>query len=76
MLVAQCMEFSRHGYWSGLPCPSPGNLPDPGTEPWSLALLADCLLSEPLGKSKIVENIKRMMSMSPDSFIFPHMEKC
>ena len=27
------MEFSRPEYWSGLPCPSPGNLPDPGIEP-------------------------------------------
>ena len=29
------MGFSRQGYWSGLPCPSPGDLPDPGTEPAS-----------------------------------------
>ena len=27
------MGFSRHEYWSGLPCPSPGDLPDPGIEP-------------------------------------------
>ena len=27
------MGFSRQGYWSGLPCPSPGDLPDPGIEP-------------------------------------------
>ena len=27
------MEFSRQEYWSGLPCPSPGDLPDPGIEP-------------------------------------------
>ena len=27
------MEFSRQEYWSGLPFPSPGDLPDPGTEP-------------------------------------------
>ena len=27
------MEFSRQEYWSGLPCPSPGDLPDPGMEP-------------------------------------------
>ena len=33
-------------YWSGLPCPSPGDLPDPGIEPRSLALQADYLLSE------------------------------
>ena len=30
------MEFSRQEYWSGLPCPSPGDLPDPGIEPASL----------------------------------------
>ena len=31
-----CMEFSRQEYWSRLPCPPPGDLPDPGTEPASL----------------------------------------
>ena len=30
------MGFSRQEYWSGLPCPPPGDLPDPGTEPTSL----------------------------------------
>ena len=30
------MEFSRQEYWSGLPCPPPGDLPDPGMEPKSL----------------------------------------
>ena len=29
------MGFSRQGYWSGLPCPPPGDLPDPGIEPVS-----------------------------------------
>ena len=43
--------FSRQEYWSGLPCPPPGDLPNPGTEPGSPALQADSLLSEPLGKS-------------------------
>ena len=32
------VEFSRQGYWSGLPFPSPGDLPDSGTEPESPAL--------------------------------------
>ena len=41
------MEFSRQVYWSGLPFPSPGDLPDPGIELWSLALQADSLPSEP-----------------------------
>ena len=42
----QSMEFSRQEYWSGLPFPSPGDLPDPGTEPGSPALQADALPSE------------------------------
>ena len=44
------MGFSRQEYWSGLPFPSPGNLPDPGNEPRSPALQADALTSEPPGK--------------------------
>ena len=36
-------EFSRQGYWRGLPFPSPGDLPDPGIEPRSPALQADSL---------------------------------
>ena len=41
------MGFSREEYWSGLPFPPSGNLPDPGIELWSLALQADSLPSEP-----------------------------
>ena len=44
------MGFSRQEYWSGLPFPSPGDLPDPGIEPRSPALQADALSSEPPGK--------------------------
>ena len=44
------MGFSRQEYWSGLPFPSPGDLPDPGIEPRSPALQADTLTSEPPGK--------------------------
>ena len=44
------MGFSRQEYWSGLPFPSPGDLPDPGIEPRSPALEADALTSEPPGK--------------------------
>ena len=40
------MEFSRQECWSGLPFPSPEDLPDPGIEPKSSALQADSLLSE------------------------------
>ena len=48
------MGFSRQEYWSGLPFPSPGDLPDPGIEPGSPALQADALTSEPPGKQKYV----------------------
>ena len=44
------MEFSRQKYWSGLPFPSPGDLPNSGIEPGSPALQADFLPSEPPGK--------------------------
>ena len=37
------MEFSRQKYWSGLPFPSPEELPNPGIKPWSPALQADFL---------------------------------
>ena len=40
------MGFSRQEYWSGLPFPSPGDLPDAGIEPGSPALQADSLLTE------------------------------
>ena len=46
------MGFSRQEYWSGLPFPSPGDFPDPGIKPGSLALEADALTSEPPGKPK------------------------
>ena len=45
------MEFSRPEYWSGFPFPSPGDLPNPGLKPRSLALQADSLSTEPQGKS-------------------------
>ena len=41
--------FSRKEYWSGLPFTSPGDLPDPGIEPGSLALQAVSLPTEPSG---------------------------
>ena len=48
------MKFSRQEYWSGLPFPSPGDLPDPGIKPGSPAWQADSLPSEPPGKSPLV----------------------
>ena len=49
------MGFSRQEYWSGLPFPSPGDLPDPGIEPVSSALEGDALTSEPPGKPLLIE---------------------
>ena len=48
------MGFSRQEYWSGLPFPSAGDLPDPGIEPRSPTLQADALTSEPSGKPSLV----------------------
>ena len=45
--------FSRQEYWSGLPFPFPGNLPNPGVKPRSPALQADSLLTELRGKWKM-----------------------
>ena len=45
------MGFSRQEYWSGVPFPSPGDLPNPGIEPRSPALQADALTSELRQKS-------------------------
>ena len=44
------MGFSRQEYWSGLPFPSPGDLPNAGIKPGSPTLQADALPSEPPGK--------------------------
>ena len=54
------MGFSRQEYWSGLPFPSPGDLPDPGIETRSPTLQADTLSSEPPGKPS-------------DAYIFPFL---
>ena len=46
----ESMGFSRQGYWSGLPCPPPGDLPNPAIEPRSPTLQIDSLPAEPQGK--------------------------
>ena len=50
-LAPPSMGFSRQEYWSGVPFPSPGDLPDPGIEPRSPAFQADALTSEPPGEA-------------------------
>ena len=58
------MGFSRQEYWSGLPFPSPGDLPDPGIKPRSPALQAGALPSEPLGSThKIWLYVDELMKM-------------
>ena len=58
--------ISRQEYWSALPFPSPGNLPGPGIEPWSLALQMDSLLTEQPGKSN-TDNIDMQLSHNRNS---------
>ena len=55
------MGFSRQEYWSGLPFPPPGDLPNPGTEPRSPAMQADSLLSEPHGQFRMNANHFEML---------------
>ena len=68
------MEFSRREYWSGLLCPPPRALPDPGIEPESPALQAVSLPSEPPGKRRKQSNtiIKHIDSESQENLVhFP-----
>ena len=57
------MGFSRQEYWSGLPCPPPGELPDPGIKPRSPALQADSLPSEPPGKLEEHNNYQQVSAL-------------
>ena len=68
--VLLCMEFSMPEYWSWVPSPSPGDLPNPGIEPESPTLQADSLPSEPPGKPKNT----RVGSLSLLQGIFPTQE--
>ena len=52
------MGFSRQECWSGLPLPSPGDLPDPGIEPGLPALQADSLPSEPPSEVKSLSRVQ------------------
>ena len=53
-LRSSSMGFSRQEYWSGLPLPSPGDLPNPGIEAGSPALQADALPSKPIKAQRVV----------------------
>ena len=64
------MEFPRQEYWSGLPFPSPGDLPDPGIKSRFSSLQADSLPPEPLGKpltmlrNLFLMNLRRIFNSS------------
>ena len=63
--VPLSMGFSRQDYWSGLPCSSPGNLPDPGIEPTSLmssALTGGFFTSRTTWEAKIGFNEVKSLS--------------
>ena len=64
------MEFSRPEYWSGLPFPSPGDLPDPGIKPGSLAFQADSLPSEP--PMQVTPDVGGPGSIHGRGIKFPH----
>ena len=57
------MKFSKQEYWSGLSCPSPGNLPEQGIKPKSPALHVDSLQSEPPRKSQIVGQFQHQKAL-------------
>ena len=66
------MGFSRQEYWSGLPCPPPGDLPDPGIEPRSPALQVDSFLSEPPGSpEEALSNLQTSLRL-PGPSLFCH----
>ena len=54
------MGFSRQEYWSGVPFPSSGDLPNPEVKPGSLALQADSLPSEPPGNVGVCAGMRAM----------------
>jgi len=58
------MGFSRQDYWSGLPCPPPGNLPDPGIKPVSPALAGRFFTTEPPGKSYVKIHIHNKLKQA------------
>ena len=66
------MGFPRQEYWSGLPFPSPGDLPDPGIEPRSPALQMDSLPSELPGKPQplriLLKNLNVLAKLICKSF--------
>ena len=69
------MGFSRQEYWSELPFPSPGDLPNPGIEPRSPAFQADALTSEPPGKPLLTYNIVLVLDMQRKHLMYVYIAK-
>jgi len=69
------MEFSRQEHWSGLPYPSPEDLPDPGIKPGSLAFQAESLPSAPPGKPKNAGKGRHVLlqGIFPTQGLNPHL---
>ena len=61
------MEFSRQEYWSGLPFPAVGDLPDSGIEPVSPASQADSLLSEPPDRHSTIPYLRKKIKKKKTS---------
>ena len=77
------MGFPRQEYWSGVPFPSPGDLPHPGIEPWSPALTGGFLTTEPPGMCVCAQSFSRVQifvipwtvaRQAPPSMEFPGQE--
>ena len=67
------MESSRQEYWSGLPFLPPGDLPNPGIKPESLALQADSLPSEPPGSPTLTEITDLNKGSLGSAIVFKHI---
>ena len=65
------MEFARQEYWSGLPFPSPGDLPKPGIKHCFPTMQADSLPTELPGKPFVQLGYKFMVSHIPSSPLHP-----
>ena len=66
--VPLSMGFPRQEYWSGLPFPSPGDLPDPGIKPKSPALAGRFFTTEPPGKPRKCNNVWQIILKLSTSF--------
>ena len=69
------MGFSRKEYWSGLPWPPPGDLPDPGIEPGSPAWAGGFFTAEPAGKPpKVIIQLELILELIPVPLLNFHFE--